>query len=94
MILTNVIITAYCGCALCCGKAGQPTASGKMPVQGITIAAPRNVPLGTRVVVSGHTYIVQDRTAKRFDGRYDVYFKSHKDALQWGKQQLNITIIP
>ena len=94
MILTNVILTAYCGCALCCGKANQPCADGKMPVQGVTIAAPRSVPLGTRVVVLGHEYIVQDRTARRFNGRWDIYFQTHKDALRFGKKTNNVTIKP
>ena len=85
LVLTNVIITAYCICKLCCGPhATGLTASGSKPVQGITIAGPRNVQLGTRVVINGHTYVVQDRTARRFDGQWDIYLRSHKDAVKFG----------
>lgn len=86
-------VTAYCGCAKCCGKAGQPTASGKMPVQGVTVAAPRAIKLGTKVLIEGvGERIVQDRLAKRYDHRIDVFFNSHKEALKFGKRKLNVTI--
>jgi 3D (Asp-Asp-Asp) domain-containing protein len=92
-ILTNAIVTAYCACRICCGPdAANITASGKRPVEGITIAVPRSVPLGTRIVIGGVVYTAQDRTAKRYDGRFDIYFKRHKDAIRWGKQRLTVTI--
>ena len=93
MTITNAIITAYCACTNCCGAhATGLTAAGRPPVQGITIAGPRAFPLGTKVSIAGHSYIVQDRTAKRFDGRWDIYFASHKEALKFGKQTNNITV--
>ena len=92
-MITNAIITAYCACALCCGRTNQPIASGAMPRQGITIAAPRAIPLGTVVYVDGvGRRVVQDRTAKRFDGRWDLFMTNHQDALKWGKQTRKITI--
>lgn len=89
--MTNLIlatITAYCHCSSCCGKGGQPTASGKMPVEGRTIAAPRNIPLGTKVIVNGRRYTVEDRTAIRYDGRWDVFMTSHKRAKEFGKKEM------
>lgn len=90
-MLTNIItatITAYCSCKLCCGSnAKNLTANGHKPIQGITIAASRQIPLGTKVyIVSNelHTYIVQDRLAPRYDNRFDIYFSSHKAARQFG----------
>ena len=91
--LLSAIVTAYCHCSACCGTSGNPTASGKMPVVGRTIAAPRAIALGAKIVIDGHTYIVEDRTAKRFDGRFDIFMRSHKEALKWGKQTRTITII-
>lgn len=93
IIITNAIITAYCSCALCCGKANQPTASGKLPVQGTTIAAPRSIKLGTHVIINGHEYIVQDRTAKRYDGRWDVYFNKHSDAKRFGIRTNRVEVV-
>ena len=94
--MTNLLIatiTAYCHCATCCGKSGQPTASGKMPVEGRTIAAPRAIPLGTKVIVNGRRYIVEDRTAIRYDGRWDVFMTTHKKAKKFGKKEkVNIQI--
>lgn len=91
--MTNAVLTAYCVCALCCGKwAGSPTASGAKPVPGVTIAAPRSVPFGTVVVVTvpgvfdRRRFVVQDRTARRFDGRWDILFPDHKSALQFGRR--------
>ena len=95
-ILTNVTLTAYCLCtAVCCPKASKGLcANGQPPIQGITIAASRSIPLGTHVLINGHEYIVQDRLARRYDKRMDIYFNSHKDALRFGKQTNNVTILP
>ena len=87
-------ITAYCACGRCCGpNAKGITAAGTRAKQGRTIAGPRNVPLGTKVRVDGlpGVYVVEDRTAKRFDGRWDLFFNNHKDALVWGKRELKVT---
>ena len=87
-------MTAYCACAKCCGKNAKGiTASGTRPVEGRTVAASRSIPLGTRIHIEGIGWrIVEDRTAKRFDGRVDVYFRSHAEALRFGKQQRTIKI--
>ena len=87
-------ITAYCACRKCCGpNAKGITASGTRPTEGRTVAAARSIPLGTRIHIEGIGWrVVEDRTARRYDGRVDVYFKSHNDALQFGKRKLQITI--
>jgi len=95
---TNIlvaVVTAYCGCKICCGPAAPaPTASGVWPKEGITVAAPRSIPFGTVVEIEGvGRRIVQDRTAKRFDGRWDIYFDSHQEAKRFGKKKLKIWII-
>jgi len=98
-MITNIItatLTAYCACKVCCGPNAQGiTAANVKPIQGITIAAPRKYPLRTTtVIINGHTYTVQDRLAKRYDARFDIYFNSHKDALQFGiKHKQKVTII-
>tara|TARA_R110000868_G_scaffold368529_2_gene631613 strand:+ start:103 stop:390 length:288 start_codon:yes stop_codon:yes gene_type:complete len=94
MIITNAVVTAYCACHICCGSwfKTAKTADGHTPVQGITVAASRKYPFGTKVIIDGHTYTVQDRLAKKYDNRVDIYFNSHKEALKFGKQHKNITI--
>jgi len=89
-------VTAYCACKKCCGKwSGGPTASGRMPVAGITVAGPRSVPFGTRVRIEGvGVRVVQDRLAKKYDERFDVYFADHQQALRFGEQTLRVEVIP
>mgnify|MGYP005852391343 CR=1 FL=1 len=98
--MTNMIVTAYCACALCCGEK-KPTASGAWPVEGITIAAPRSVPFGTRVFVDFgttneffpgriHAFTVQDRLSKKYDDRLDIFFTSHEKAKKFGIRKLNV----
>lgn len=87
-------ITAYCACVKCCGKHSDGvTASGAIAKQGITIAASRKIPFGTKIYIPGLGWrVVQDRLAKKYDNRIDVYFRSHKEALEFGKKTLKVTI--
>ena len=94
--MTNFVllatITYYCACAKCTPRPVQPTAIGTKPIVGKTIAAPRWVPLGTKVFISGIGWrVVHDRTALRFNGRWDVYVgadrAAHRKALKLGKQK-------
>lgn len=97
--MTNILaaavlftVTAYCPCKTCCGKANQPTASGKAPVQGVTVAGPRRIPLGTWVEIEGvGKRRVDDRLARRYDNRFDVFFASHAQAKRFGVRQLRVT---
>jgi 3D (Asp-Asp-Asp) domain-containing protein len=86
-------ITAYCHCRKCTPGSGK-TASGLRPVEGTTIAGPRWVPLGTRVVVSGvGTFVVQDRMSERHEGRWDIYKASHGRAKDFGKREFHVRIL-
>jgi 3D (Asp-Asp-Asp) domain-containing protein len=60
----------------------------------VTVAAPRSIPFGTVVEIEGvGRRVVQDRTSKRFDGRWDVYFEDHRKAKEFGKKKLKVKII-
>lgn len=90
-----VTVTAYCPCDRCCGKwADGITASGRPAVEGRTVAA-NWAPFGTVVQVQGFDVpkVVEDRMAKRFSDRLDIYFRSHKDALAFGKRKLRVRIL-
>jgi len=92
---TNVLVaicTGYCACKTCTPGHGV-TAIGTPPKHNYTIAAPRNIPYGARVIVAGRTYVVEDRTARRYDGRFDIYFARHADALKFGRQTNTVTVI-
>lgn len=92
-LITNALVTAYCACQICCGpEASGITAIGRAPVAGITVAGPRAFPLGTSVQILGKTYKLEDRTAPRFDGRWDIYFHSHDDAKQFGTRRATVIV--
>ena len=58
--LGNFKLTAYCDCAVCCGTAGNATASGVYPTSGHTVAM-AGVPFGTQLLINGTVYTVEDR---------------------------------
>lgn len=88
-------VTAYCHCAICCGEARRPTASGVVPRAGVTCAGPRRMAFGTRLLIPGIGWrVVEDRTAPEFDGRIDIFMTSHKRAMRFGVKQLAVRQSP
>lgn len=83
-------ITHYCNCSACCGAwAGGGTASGTTPTAGRTVAA--DLPFGTRLLINGHEYTVEDRGVS---GCWvDIYCDSHSEALARGMYQAEVYII-
>ena len=88
-------VTAYCSCKKCCGsQADGITASGYVLDPGEVrpqkvIAAPKHILFGTKIYVPGYGLAtVEDRGGAIKGNRLDVYFSTHKEALQWGKQKL------
>lgn len=89
--LGKVVTTGYCTCSICCGKwAGGHTASGTVPKAKHTLAVDAYnpiVPIGTKIVMNGITYKVEDTgNFARYGTDFDIYFSSHSDALKWGKR--------
>lgn len=108
MPVTNIItatITAYCACKLCCGpNAKGICANNSRPTAGTTIAASRTIPLGCKVIIKGFNYTgqvgtgdtiftVQDRLAKRYDSRFDIYMSSHQKAKDFGIRTGQVVVI-
>lgn len=79
-------ITGYCSCEKCCGKTDGITASGKHVQANHTIAAPSNFPFGTKLMIDDKIYIVEDRGGAIKDNKLDIYFNTHKEALDFGVQ--------
>ena len=87
--LGNVVTSAYCPCAVCCGQwAGDPTASGVYPTANRTLAVDANnpfVPIGTKIKMNGITYTVEDTgNFAQYGVQFDVYHNDHASALIWG----------
>lgn len=101
----EVVATAYCPCELCCGvwsaehpsRIGtdyvQKTASGTVPTAGKTIATdPDVIPTGSKVVIGNKEYIAEDTGGAVTGNHIDIYFDSHDEALQWGRQALEVLV--
>lgn len=91
--LGNVVTSAYCSCRICCGIwAGGPTASGVMPTANHTIAVDAKnpfLPMGTRVIMNGTEYVVEDTgNFDRYGVQFDIYFDNHAAATAWGHKTL------
>ena len=89
--LGQVVTSGYCNCSICCGVwAGGATASGAYPTANHTIAvdaANPFVPMGTKVVMNGVEYVVEDTGAfARYGVQFDVYYDSHSAASSHGHQ--------
>lgn len=82
-------VTGYCSCSLCCGeKEEKLTKSETVPKAAHTIAAdPSVILLGTRIVIDGVSYVVED-TGKAIKGnRLDIYFDTHEEAVRYGRKE-------
>ena len=87
----QVVTSGYCSCSICCGQwAGCPTASGAYPAANHTLAVDAYdpiVPIGTKVVMNGVEYTVEDTGAfARYGVDFDVYYDNHAAASAHGHQ--------
>lgn len=70
------------------------TASGTKAKPG-TIAADTDVfPFGTRMRIPGYGRgTVEDRGGAIKGGKIDLFFKTHKQALEWGRQNVTVEVV-
>ena len=90
--LGTVTTSGYCNCSICCGQwSGGPTASGVYPTANHTLAVYANhpfVPMGTKVIMNGTEYTVEDTgNFARYGVQFDVYYDSHIAASFHGHKQ-------
>ena len=84
-------VTFYCACMECCGKTNAITASMEPAVAGITVAADRAIPFGTRIWIEGYgERIVQDRGGAIGVNRLDIYVNTHSEALSHGTKMKQV----
>lgn len=76
-------ISAYCPCEKCCGWNTGITASGTQATAGRT-AAMNGVPFGTKIIIDGHEYTIEDRGGGLGSKIIDIYFDTHEEALNSG----------
>jgi 3D (Asp-Asp-Asp) domain-containing protein len=93
-------VTAYCPCPKCCGENAQGiTASGHDVSYNNShfVAADTDVlPFGTKLIIPGYSggaVEVIDRGGAIKGNRLDVFFPTHEEALQWGRQIVDVQVI-
>lgn len=92
--ILTAIITAYCACKVCCGpNAKGINASGKKPTESHSIAASRRIPFGSKIRIGRETFTVDDRLAKKYDSRFDIYMRDHREAKKFGIRTNKVIII-
>ncbi len=79
-------------------NAGYPkkvgvTASGTKAKPGTIAADTSRYPFGTQMYVPGYGYgTVQDRGGAITGDHIDVYYKRHREALQWGRVKRDVYV--
>jgi 3D (Asp-Asp-Asp) domain-containing protein len=97
----TVVATGYCACHGCCG-ANSPdaggrglTATGKRPHPGVTVAADWSLfPPGTRLFIQDiGDRVVQDRGRGIVGPRIDIFFRSHGEAVAFGRRKVGVRVV-
>jgi 3D (Asp-Asp-Asp) domain-containing protein len=94
-------VTAYCACTKCCGPNARGITASGLPVSfnnGAFVAADTSVlAFRTHIQIpgynSGQAVQVIDRGGAIKGNHIDVYFPTHEEALQWGRQWLTVSVI-
>lgn len=88
--LGRFLLTGYCPCVICCGKTDKVTASGAIATSNHTIAADSRYSFGTKMIILGQVYTVEDRGGAIQGNHIDVYFDTHAEALQFGTKYADV----
>lgn len=87
-------LTAYCPCYQCSGGWGRMTSSGKTARAHHTVAVdPRVIPEGTKLKINGENYVAEDVGGGVKGNHIDIFYESHRDALQFGVRYAEVFII-
>lgn len=85
-------ITHYCPCEICCGiYASGYTANGSLATAGWTVASGEDLAFGTRLLINGQEYEVQDRGVG--SGCIDIFCSSHEEASARGAYYIDVYIL-
>lgn len=87
-------VTAYCACPKCCGRFSSGyTASGTKATAGKTVATSSQFDFGTKLLINGVTYTVEDRGGAIQGNKIDIYCNTHAEALAWGVKYLPVQVV-
>ena len=86
-------LTAYCPCKECSGKWGNKTKSGSRAKENKTVAVDPNViEIGSKVKINGKVYVAEDIGAAVKGNTIDIYFDSHEDVEEFGRQKESVEV--
>lgn len=95
--LGEYLLTAYCPCPICCGKwsnmVNPVTASGNPAIAGWSIAAPKEFPFGTKIMIDGQIYSVEDRGGAITGNHFDIYCNTHEEALHFNMRTTSAYLV-
>ena len=89
----EVEVTHYCPCYQCNGNNLAMTASGKSVAVGM-VAMSTQYPFGTKLMINGNIYTVEDRGGPEFNDihRVDIFVRTHSEALRLGRYKTTAII--
>lgn len=91
MYVTSTAYTAYC--AGCSGRTATGINLRKYPNKKVIAVDPLVIPLGSKVHVQGYGTAIAGDTGGAIRGkRIDVFKKSKKAALNWGRRTVKVTV--
>lgn len=70
---------------------GNVMANGEYPYVGAV--ASDDLPIGTKVRVNGQEYVVKDRFGGGYTDRLDIFMDTYDEAIEFGRQWLNVEIL-
>ena len=84
------VTTGYCNCEICCGGSTL-TYSGTVPKAQHTISADISLfPIGTKLMIDGIIYTVEDIGSSVVGRKIDIYYNTHEEASDHGMQEKEV----
>ena len=86
--------TGYCPCKQCSEGWGRRTCTGSIAKSSHTIAVdPRVIPYGSKVMIGGVVYTAEDRGGGVKGNHVDIFFDTHAQTRQHGKQTQEVFLV-
>ena len=76
-----------------CLEGMKGIADGSVATEGRTIAVPSWIPFGTTVIINGHSYVAEDRGGVIQGNCIDIYMNSREAAMEFGRKELEVTVV-
>lgn len=90
-LLTTVEARTYTANVSAYTWSGNRMANGEYPHIGAVAAD--DLPLGTKIKINGKVYVVKDRFGGGYTNRLDIYMSTHQEAINFGRQYLEVEVI-